>query len=141
MTQALTTRPIPDLLQWPEEGISRVPMHVFSDPEIYAWEQDLIFRGPTWNFLCLDIEIPDAGDYVTTYVGDSPIIVVRRADGGHQRAGEPLRAQGVAHLLSAQGQSARACTTSCARITTGSTISTAISPASRSRKASSRRAA
>src|SRR5688572_10237659 len=82
MTQAVTARAIPDLLQWPEEGITRVPMQVFSDPEIYAWEQDLIFRGPTWNFLCLEIEVPAAGEYVTTHVGDSPIIVVRRADGG-----------------------------------------------------------
>lgn len=82
MIQAVTARAIPDLLQWPAEGITRVPMHVYSDPELYAWEQDLIFRGRTWNFLCLEVEIPAAGDYITTRVGDSPIIVVRRADGG-----------------------------------------------------------
>ncbi len=82
MTQAVTARAMPDLLQWPEEGITRVPMQVFCDAEIYQWEQDRIFRGPTWNFLCLDVEVPDAGDYITTYVGDSPIIVVRRKDGG-----------------------------------------------------------
>ena len=82
MTQAVTARPVAELLQWPEEGVCRVPMHVFADPEIYAWEQDRIFRGPTWNFLCLEVEIPEAGDYITTRVGDSPIIVVRRKDGG-----------------------------------------------------------
>lgn len=80
--QAVGARPLPELLRWPAEGITRVPLHVFTDPELYAWEQDLIFRGPTWNFLCLEVEIPAAGDYVTTFVGDSPIIVVRRADGG-----------------------------------------------------------
>jgi anthranilate 1,2-dioxygenase large subunit/terephthalate 1,2-dioxygenase oxygenase component alpha subunit len=82
MTQAVGARAIPDLLQWPAEGITRVPMRVFSDPEIYAWEQDLIFRGPTWNFLGHEVDIPEPGDYVTTRVGDSSIIVVRRADGG-----------------------------------------------------------
>ncbi len=82
MSQAVAARPLRELIQWPAEGITRVPMQVFSDPEIYAWEQDLIFRGPTWSFLCLDIEVPAAGDYITTRVGDTPIIVVRRADGG-----------------------------------------------------------
>ena len=82
MTQAVAARALPKILQWPAEGITRVPMQVFSDPEIYAWEQDLIFRGPAWSFLCLEIEIPDAGDYITTRIGDSPIIAVRRADGG-----------------------------------------------------------
>ena len=82
MTQVISTRVLPELLQWPDEGIARVPMHVFTDPEIYAWEQDLIFRGPTWSFLCLDVEIPAAGDYITTRIGDSPIIAVRRPDGG-----------------------------------------------------------
>ena len=80
--QAVGTRPLPELLRWPAEGITRVPLHVFTDPELYAWEQDLIFRGPTWHYLGLEVEIPAAGDYVTTFVGDSPIIVVRRADGG-----------------------------------------------------------
>ena len=82
MTQVISTRALPKLLQSPDEGIARVPMHVFTDPEIYAWEQDLIFRGPTWSFLCLDVEIPAAGDYITTRIGDSPIIAVRRPDGG-----------------------------------------------------------
>src|SRR5664279_6072578 len=82
MSQAVATRPLRELISWPTEGISRVPMQVFTDPEIYAWEQDLIFRGPTWSFLCLDIEIPAPGDYITTRIGDTPIIVVRRADGG-----------------------------------------------------------
>ena len=81
MTQAVTARPVAELVSWPEEGITRVPMHVFADAELYAWEQDLIFRGPTWSFLCLEVEIPEAGEYITTHVGDSPVIVVRRKDG------------------------------------------------------------
>jgi anthranilate 1,2-dioxygenase large subunit/terephthalate 1,2-dioxygenase oxygenase component alpha subunit len=82
MNQAVSARPPAEILIWPAAGYARVPLQVFADAELYAWEQDLIFRGPAWHFLGLEAEIPDAGDYITTRVGDSPIIVVRRADGG-----------------------------------------------------------
>ena len=82
MNQAVAARPPADIVKWPAAGYTRVPLQVFADAELYAWEQDLIFRGPTWHYLGLEAEIPDAGDYITTRVGDSPIIVVRRADGG-----------------------------------------------------------
>ena len=59
-----------------------MPYQVYTDPEIYQREQELLFQGPTWNFLALECEIPNAGDYKTTWVGEAPIIVVRRADGG-----------------------------------------------------------
>ncbi len=35
---------------WPEGGVSRVPFQVFSDPAIYALEQEKIFRGPVWHY-------------------------------------------------------------------------------------------
>ena len=44
--------------QWPAEGLTRVPYWVYSDRDIYAAEQERIFRGPTWNFLCLEAELP-----------------------------------------------------------------------------------
>ncbi|MDA9433725.1 Rieske (2Fe-2S) protein [Bradyrhizobium sp. CCBAU 51627] len=54
---------------------------MFTDPEIYQLEQERIFRGKTWNFLCLDIEIQNAGDYRTTTVGETPVVVTRDRDG------------------------------------------------------------
>lgn len=66
---------------WPDEAISRVPYRVYSDPEIYARERARLFLGPAWHFLCLDCEIPKAGDYRATHVGDMPVIVVRTAEG------------------------------------------------------------
>lgn len=65
MSQALTVRAMPELLRWPAEGFTRVPLQVFADPDIYAWEQDLIFRGPTWHYLGLEAELPQPGDYIT----------------------------------------------------------------------------
>lgn len=82
MAQAVAARPLSELVNWPAEGYTRVPLNVFSEPGVYAWEQDLIFRGPTWSFLGLECEIAVPGDYITTMVGDTPVIMVRRADGG-----------------------------------------------------------
>jgi len=63
--------------KWPHADLSRAPYRVYTDPELYALEQERIFRGPTWNFLALECEIPQPGDYKTTHVGDAPVIVAR----------------------------------------------------------------
>ncbi|GAB7389138.1 Rieske 2Fe-2S domain-containing protein [Bacillaceae bacterium] len=68
-------------LAWPAEGVTRVPYQVFMDREIYEREQEKIFRGPTWNYLALEAELPNPGDYKTTFVGDTPVVVTRGADG------------------------------------------------------------
>lgn len=62
---------------WPAEGACRVPYRVFSDPEIYALEQKKIFQGPTWNYLCLEIELDDPNKSVTAFVGEIPVIVTK----------------------------------------------------------------
>src|SRR5881628_1706462 len=64
-------------ITWPEGGVSRVPFRLFSDPAIYAEEQKRLFRGPIWNFLCLEIEIPTAGDWRLATVGEVPVVVTR----------------------------------------------------------------
>ena len=53
-------------LDWPAQGVSRVPYRVYTDADLYALEQDRIFRGPAWNFLGLAAEVPDAGDFKAT---------------------------------------------------------------------------
>jgi anthranilate 1,2-dioxygenase large subunit len=66
---------------WPTLDYSRVPYRLYHDPEAYEREQERIFRGPTWNFLGLEAETPNLGDFRTTYVGDIPVIVNRDANG------------------------------------------------------------
>jgi anthranilate 1,2-dioxygenase large subunit len=58
-----------------------VPFRLFSDPEIHAREQRLLFRGPIWNFLCLEIEIPNPGDWRLATVGEVPVVVTRDESG------------------------------------------------------------
>ena len=71
-----------DELQWPRlaNGYG-VPYGVFTDQACFAREQSRIFRGPIWSFVGLDIEVPNAGDFKTTYVGAIPVILTRDRDG------------------------------------------------------------
>ena len=70
-----------DARRWPAEGLTRVPYWVYSDPGIYAEEQARIFRGPTWNFLCLEAELPRPNSYRRTGLGAMPVVVTRDKDG------------------------------------------------------------
>ena len=71
------TRPV----AWPSNGISEVPFRLYTDPEQYRLEQERIFKGPTWNYLCLAAEIPEPGDWVATTFGEVAVVVARGADG------------------------------------------------------------
>ena len=64
-------------VNWERNDYSRIPFHLYHDPEVYALEMERIFRGPTWSYLCLEAEIPNPGDYRTTWVGDTPVVVTR----------------------------------------------------------------
>src|SRR5258708_6457236 len=66
---------------WPAEGLTRVPYRVFQTEESYRTEQQRIFHGPTWHYLALEVELPEPGDFRTTKIGDTPVIVTRDADG------------------------------------------------------------
>jgi len=66
---------------WPSSDFSRVPYDVFTSNAIYAQEQQRIFRGPVWNYLCMEIELARHGDFVTTWVGDTHVIATRAGDG------------------------------------------------------------
>jgi anthranilate 1,2-dioxygenase large subunit len=66
---------------WPTLDYSRVPYRLYHDPELYAREQEAIFRGPVWNYLALEAEIANPGDFRAGYLGDTPVIVNRDRDG------------------------------------------------------------
>src|ERR1700758_827586 len=66
--------------QWPPNALTRVPYWVYQAPELQTREQDLIYEGPTWNYLCLGAEIAEPGDYRVTFVGSMPVVVARDFD-------------------------------------------------------------
>jgi nitrite reductase/ring-hydroxylating ferredoxin subunit len=62
------------------ETLTRVPYGVFQADETYRREQERSFRGPIWHFLCREVEISNDGDFKTTSVGDTPVVVARDYD-------------------------------------------------------------
>jgi len=65
---------------WPA-GLTRVPYWVYRDQQIAQDEQIRIFQGPVWNYLCLEQDVPNPGDYRTTFAGTMPVVVARTEDG------------------------------------------------------------
>ena len=73
--------PIDPPVRWPSNGLSEVPFRVYTDPEQYRLEQERIFKGPSWSYLCLAGEIPAPGDWVAASVGEVAVIIARGEDG------------------------------------------------------------
>jgi anthranilate 1,2-dioxygenase large subunit len=66
---------------WPIEGLRRIPDWVYTDPAIYQREVERIFHGRTWNYVALEAEISNPGDFIRSNVGPTPVVVTRGADG------------------------------------------------------------
>jgi phenylpropionate dioxygenase-like ring-hydroxylating dioxygenase large terminal subunit len=62
-------------------GLTRIPFQWYQDPALPRQEQRAIFEGPVWNYLCIESDIPNPGDWRTTFVGQMPVVVVRTEDG------------------------------------------------------------
>src|SRR5271154_6494154 len=67
---------------WPALDYSRVPYRLYHDAEIYEREQRHIFQGPVWHYLGLEAEIPKAGDFRATWLGETPVVFNRDGAGG-----------------------------------------------------------
>jgi salicylate 5-hydroxylase large subunit len=67
-------------LKWPG-GNERVPYWIYTDQSIYQRELERIFKGPTWNYVALECEIPQPGDFKRTFIGDQSVLIVRDRDG------------------------------------------------------------
>ena len=67
---------------WPNADFSRVPYAVFTDADIYQLENERIFRGPVWNYLCHEVDLPEVGSFVTNWIGDIQVVVTRAEDQG-----------------------------------------------------------
>jgi anthranilate 1,2-dioxygenase large subunit len=65
---------------WPD-GLTRVPYWVYTDAAVLSSEQKRIFEGPVWNYLCLETELPEIGDYRTSFIGSMPVVVARAENG------------------------------------------------------------
>ena len=66
---------------WPGATLTRIPFWVYQDEDNYRAELRRIFEGPAWNYVCLEADLAQPGDYRTTFVGEMPIVVVRGEHG------------------------------------------------------------
>lgn len=76
----MNTTPQSVITKWPAADFSRVPYGVFQARGIEDVEQEKLFNGPVWNYLCLSVEIPSPGDFLTSYVGRAQVVVNRGED-------------------------------------------------------------
>ena len=67
--------------QWPSAGTTEIPYWVYTDPDVYAREQERIFGGASWSYVGLTCEIPAPGDFKRSNVGEVSVVLVRDEDG------------------------------------------------------------
>ena len=65
------------LSRWGQPGSSRVPFWAYTDAQLYQRELDQIFYGAHWSYVGLEIEVPNAGDFKLTHIGERQVILVR----------------------------------------------------------------
>lgn len=101
---AETAPPASALPTWPDSGLTRVPYWVFQREDVYAAEQQRLFQGPNWSFLCLEVEVPNSGDFRASSIGDVPVVVVRDGTGALNAFENRCSHRGALICLEEQGK-------------------------------------
>lgn len=63
--------------QWGDAPISRAPAWMYTEASLYGAELDKIFYSSHWCYVGLSCEIPNAGDYKRTQIGERSVVMVR----------------------------------------------------------------
>lgn len=85
---------------------SGLPGAFYTDPEVFAEEQRLIFRN-SWFFAGHSVELAHSGDYMTFTAGGVPVVVVRDRDGRLHAHHNVCRHRGSIICTNEKGRSAR----------------------------------
>ena len=66
---------------WPDPGSTRIPYWIYTDQDIFDLEMERIFCGSSWAYVGLSAELLEPGSFITTNIGDRPVIICRNGDG------------------------------------------------------------
>jgi len=64
-----------------KESSSRIPFSVYTDDQVYQRELERLFYRGHWCYVGLEAEVPNAGDFKRTVVGERSVIMVRGNEG------------------------------------------------------------
>ncbi|GAC1452880.1 MAG: aromatic ring-hydroxylating dioxygenase subunit alpha [Vulcanimicrobiaceae bacterium] len=81
-------------LEW-EAGCSRIPYALYTDEAVYRRELDRLFYRDHWCYIGLAAEIPNAGDFKRTFVGERSVLMTRDRDGAIHVVGNHCAHRGV----------------------------------------------
>jgi nitrite reductase/ring-hydroxylating ferredoxin subunit len=87
----------------PKTGL--VSRRVYSDRELYELELERVFAR-TWCFLGHESQIPNPGDFVSAYIGEDPVLLVRDSRGKINAFLNTCRHRGMRVCRADQGNAA-----------------------------------
>jgi phenylpropionate dioxygenase-like ring-hydroxylating dioxygenase large terminal subunit len=91
-----------DFHQFVDRKAGTVARQIFGDEEIYRLELERIFAR-AWNFMCHESQIPNAGDFFLSFIGEESVICVRDKTGGFRVFLNSCRHRGNAVCRAEQG--------------------------------------
>ena len=65
---------------WPDDGVHRIPYPTYTRRDTYEEELARLFYRGHWCYVGLEAEIPNAGDFKRTSIGERSVIMVRDRD-------------------------------------------------------------
>lgn len=66
--------------RWEGGGTYRIPFLTYTSDELYKRELERFFYKKHWCYVGLEAEIPNAGDFKRTVIGERSVLMVRDAD-------------------------------------------------------------
>ena len=75
------TAVFPKQIHWEGQGTSRIPFMAYTQADQHRRELERLFYRGHWCYVGLEAEIPNAGDFKRTVIGERSVIMVRDADG------------------------------------------------------------